>query len=132
MSSDARIPEISSREMEMVRSVLRMAGYSPDALAENGQKFNTATKLLIQLVLSGEASPHRLVEQLERSFGRPLKYKVLFVPLLPRHAIQGLPLIRKAEFRPISVPLRSGENDLQEWENEGGAPNHASHHKSVH
>ncbi|GMB81088.1 hypothetical protein NN6n1_18710 [Shinella zoogloeoides] len=132
MSSDAGIPEISSREMEMVGSVLRMAGYSPDALAKNGQKFNTATKLLMQLVLSGEASPQRLVEQLERSFGRPLKYKILFAPLLPRHAIQGLPPIRKAEFRPIGAPLRSGENDLQEWENEGGAPNHASHNKSLH
>ncbi|MCO5154489.1 MULTISPECIES: hypothetical protein [unclassified Shinella] len=130
MSSGAGISEISSREM--VRSALRMAGYSPDALAENGQKFNTATKLLMRLVHSGKASPHRLMEQLERSFGRPLKYKVLFAPLRPRHAIQGLPLICKAEFRPVSVPLRSGENDLQGWENEGGAPNHASHNKSVH
>lgn len=132
MSSDAGIPEISSREMKMIRSVLRMAGYSPDVLAEDRQKFNTATKLLMQLVLCGEASPHALAEHLEQCFGRPMKYKVLFASLLPRYAIQGLPLVPRADFRPISVPLRSGENDLQEWENEGGALNPASHHKSVH
>ena len=125
MSSDA---EVSSREMEMIRSVLHTAGYSSDVLVDDGQKFNTATRLLMQLVLSGEASPHALAEQLERSFGRPVKYKVLFAPLLPRYAIQGLPLVRRTAFRPISRPLRSGESDLLEWENEGGAP----YHRSVH
>lgn len=132
MSSNTRSPEISLREMEMIRSVLRIAGYSPDVLAEDRQKFNTATKLLMQLVLSGEVAPHALAEHLEQCFGRPMKYKVLFASLLPRYAIQGLPLVPRAGFRPISVPLRSGENDLQEWENEGGALKPASHHKSVH
>lgn len=132
MSSDAAIPEISPHEMEMIRSVLRTAGYSPDGLVEDGHQFNTATRLLMQLVLSGEASPRALAEQLEQSFGRPVKSKVLFAPLLPRYAIQGLPLIRRTAFRPIRVPLRSGESDLQEWENEGGASNKAPPHGSVH
>lgn len=132
MSSDAAIPEISPHEMEMIRSVLRTAGYSPDGLVEDGHQFNKATRLLMQLVLSGEASPRALAEQLEQSFGRPVKSKVLFAPLLPRYAIQGLPLVRRTAFRPIRVPLRSGESDLQEWENEGGASNKAPPRGSVH
>lgn len=132
MSSDARTPEISLHEMEIIRSVLRTAGYSTDVLCNDRQEFNTATLLLMQLVLSGEASPHALAEQLERSFGRPVKYKVLFSSLLPRYAIQGLPLVRRTGFRPVSVPFRSDENDLQEWENEGGAPNPVPHHRLVH
>ncbi|KQV38045.1 MULTISPECIES: hypothetical protein [unclassified Rhizobium] len=121
MSSDDAMSTLSSSEMEMIRSVLRSAGYSPDVLVDGKQKLNTATLLLVQLVLSGEASPHELAEQLKRSFGPSTKPSVFFAPLLPRYAIQGLPLVRRTAFRPLGIHFRSDETDLQEWENEGGA-----------
>ena len=132
MSSTERTLEISVQEMEMIRAVLRAAGYSPDILVEGRRKFNTATLLLMRMVLSGEADPQALAGQLERSFGRPLKDKVLFASILPRHAIQGLPHLRGTAALTISAPFRSREGDLQEWENEDGLPDPISHRGSLH
>lgn len=132
MSSDVKTPEVSLHEMEMIQSVLRTAGYSADTLVDGRQKLNTATLLLMQLVLSGEASPHALAEQLEQSFGRPLKYDVLFASLLPRYAIQGMPLAHKTRFSSIRAPFRSVGRDLQELEHEGGTPNPVARRRVVH
>ena len=82
--------------------------------------------------VSGEASPLALRKQLERSFGRSGKHKMIFVLLLPRYAIQGLPLILRTAFRPIGRLFRSGESDLEEWENEGGAQVPVWRHRLVH
>lgn len=68
----------------MIRSVLRDEGQSPNVLVDDRQKFKTATLLRVKLVLSGEASPQPLAEQLEPAFGRPVGDKVLFSSILPR------------------------------------------------
>jgi len=132
MSSDARTSDITPREMKLIRSVMHTAGYGADVLADGQQKFNPATLLLMRMVLSGEASPHVLAHQLDRSFGIPVRYRVLFAPILPRYAIQGLPRLSGLVLRPISRTFRSSESDLLAWENEGGAPVTTSPEKVVH
>ena len=132
MSSDARISDITLSEMTIIRSVLHTAGYGADVLAEGQRKFSPATRLLMRMVLAGEASPHALALQLDRSFGIPVKYRVLYASTLPRYAIQGLPRLAGLILRPIRRSFRSNESDLLAWENEGGAPVAISRQKVVH
>ncbi len=68
----------------MIRSVLRVAGQSPNVLVDDRRKFKTATLLRVKLVLSGKALPQMLAEQLEPAFGRLVGDKVIFSSSLPR------------------------------------------------
>ena len=125
MSSDAKLAAISETDMKTIRAVLLRAGYGAGAVIDNEYQHSAAALLLMQKVRSGERSAVVLQEYLEHCFGRPTKYRVLFAPILPRYAIQGLPRIRKMLLRPMEMRVRLHFNDLQSWENEGGSPSKA-------
>lgn len=120
MSSISEISLISPGDMALIRSVLLKSGYAEDFHVGEERKFNAAVLLLMKLVLSGENSPQVLADQLEWSFGKPVKEKALYRAILPRYAIQGLPGTERITFHSLKrLPLRE-QSELQAWENEGG------------
>lgn len=90
MSSDSQ-PAISISDMTTIRSVLFRAGYGSGSPVNGEFRADTATAMLVEKVRVGESSPAALERHLSNSYGRPDRELELFVPILPRFAIQGLP-----------------------------------------
>ncbi|WP_439631069.1 hypothetical protein [Shinella sp.] len=120
MSSDAKLAAISETDMQTIQSVLFRSGYDLGSGIGDDYKYSAAALLLMQKVRTEETSAVALEAYLDDRFGRPSKNKVLFAPLLPRYAIQGLPVV-KALMRPIEKRRRTNLKELKSWENEGGS-----------
>ncbi|MCQ4629626.1 hypothetical protein GB927_006225 [Shinella sp. CPCC 100929] len=121
MSSDAKLAAISETDMQTIQSVLFRAGYDVGSGIGDDYKYSAAALLLMQKIRTEETSAVALEAYLDDRFGRSTKYKVLFAPLLPRYAIQGLPVVAKALMRPIEKRRRTNLKELKSWENEGGS-----------
>lgn len=120
MSSDAKLAAISETDMQTIQSVLFRTGYDLGSGIGDEYEYSAAALLLMQKVRTGETSAVALEAYLDDRFGRASKNKVLFAPMLPRYAIQGLPRVGKALLRPIDNRRRTNLKDLKNGESEGG------------
>ena len=111
MSSHPSFAAISSKEMEMIQSVLKSAGYNATLLGNDQRQFNTAAFLVMRLFLAGETSADALAAQLKRRLGNAdsLNQSYQSRPVLetirsvPRNTIYVLSFFRKASGRSIGA-----------------------------
>ena len=122
MSSDPRFAAISPAGMEMIKAVLKSAGYDATLLSGDERQYNTAAFLVMRLFLEGETSADALAAHLKRRLGKASSPNRSYQsrPVLevirgiPRNTMYILSFFMRARDRSIGA-------DEQSWENEGGA-----------
>lgn len=119
MSSHPRFATITPKDMSMIRSVLKRAGYNATFLSRDERQFNKAAFLVMKLFLEGETSVDALSAQLVRRIGKAGALKCTYQSRSALQATKGPPgntiyvlsFFRKACSRAIQVDEQSRKND---------------------